>query len=142
MLSKLFLAWTLLSVCVVIHAAGLAAALRWLRAQRAGAQWLRSTGLFVKIAGWILFLHLSEIGIWAWFYLAQGAMPGMQAALYFSGVTYTTTGYGDLLLPTQWQLLGAVEALTGILMCGWSTAFFMAVVSRALDTRTTLAGTT
>ena len=54
----------------------------------------------------------------------------VQAALYFSAVTYTTTGYGDLVLPEEWRLLGGVEALTGILMCGWSTGFFFAVVSR------------
>ena len=45
-------------------------------------------------------------------------------------MTYTTTGYGDLVLPSEWRLVGGVEALTGILMCGWSAAFFFAVVSR------------
>ena len=54
----------------------------------------------------------------------------MEAALYFSAVTYTTTGYGDLVLPQAWRLVGAIEALTGILMCGLSTGFFFAVVSR------------
>src|SRR5438045_4126708 len=39
-------------------------------------------------------------------------------AVYFSAVTYTTTGYGDVVLPAEWRLDGAVEALTGILMCG------------------------
>jgi hypothetical protein len=57
-------------------------------------------------------------------------MPDLQSALYFSAVTYTTTGYGDLVLSKEWRLVGAVEALTGILMCGWSTGFFFAVVSR------------
>jgi hypothetical protein len=57
-------------------------------------------------------------------------MPDMQASLYFSAVTYTTTGYGDLVLPKEWRLVGAIEALCGILMCGWSTGFFFAVVSR------------
>jgi voltage-gated potassium channel Kch len=109
---------------------------RWLRRHTQSGQRLWSwTRLFVQLAGAIVFLHLIEVSVWAWFYVAQGAMPGVQAALYFSGVTYTTTGYGDLVLPTEWRLLGAVEALTGILMCGWSTAFFVAVVSRALDTR-------
>jgi hypothetical protein len=45
-------------------------------------------------------------------------------------VTYTTTGYGDLVLPPEWRLFGAIEALTGILMCGWSTGFFFAIVSQ------------
>jgi hypothetical protein len=46
------------------------------------------------------------------------AMPDLQSGLYFSAVTYTTTGCGDLVLPDLWRLVGAVEALTGILMCG------------------------
>ena len=48
--------------------------------------------------------------------LAFRRMPGLQSALYFSAVTYTTTGYGDLVLPPEWRLLGGIEALTGILM--------------------------
>ena len=55
-------------------------------------------------------------------------MPDLQSAFYFSAVTYTTTGYGDLVLPTEFRLAGGVEALTGILMCGWSTGFFFAIV--------------
>jgi hypothetical protein len=74
--------------------------------------------------------HLVEIAIWACFYQWKGAMPDLSSALYFSAVTYTTTGYGDLVLPQDWRLVGGVEALTGILMCGWSTGFFFAMVSR------------
>ena len=62
-------------------------------------------------------------------------MPALQSALYFSAVTYTTTGYGDLLLPKEWRLIGGVEALTGILMCGWSTAFFFIVASKLYGVR-------
>lgn len=62
-------------------------------------------------------------------------MPDLHSALYFSAVTYTTTGYGDLVLPTEWRLVGGGEALTGILMCGWSAAVFFAVVSRMNGTR-------
>jgi hypothetical protein len=50
--------------------------------------------------------------------------------LYFSGVTYTSLGYGDLMLPKPWRLLGPLETLTGILMCGLSTGLFFAVVTR------------
>ena len=57
-------------------------------------------------------------------------MPDLESAFYFSIVTYTTTGYGDLVLPEEWRLVGGVESLTGILMCGWSTGFFFTVVSR------------
>jgi hypothetical protein len=57
-------------------------------------------------------------------------MADLSSALYFSAVTYTTTGYGDLVLPPHYRLDGGIEALTGILMCGWSTGFFFAVVNR------------
>jgi hypothetical protein len=60
-------------------------------------------------------------------------MPDLQTSLYFSAVTYTTTGYGDLLLPSEYKLAGGVEALTGILMCGWSTGFFFAIFSRMFN---------
>ena len=62
-------------------------------------------------------------------------MPDFTTAAYFSAVTYTTTGYGDLVLPEEWRLVGGVEALTGILMCGWSAAFFFAVVSQTNEAR-------
>jgi hypothetical protein len=63
-------------------------------------------------------------------YVWSAAMPDPQSAFYFSAVTDTTTGYGDLVLPSEWRIVGGVEALTGILMCGWSTAFFFAVLAR------------
>jgi len=40
-------------------------------------------------------------------------------------------------LPHEWRLLSGVEALTGILMCGWSTGFFFAVVTRMFDSQST-----
>ena len=45
-------------------------------------------------------------------------------------MTYTTTGYGDLVLPEGWCLVGGIEALTGILMFGWSTGFFFTIVNQ------------
>jgi hypothetical protein len=84
----------------------------------------------IRVAGWMVLLHLGEISVWALYYFAKGAIGDLQAAFYFSAVTYTTTGYGDLVLPEAWRLVGGVEALTGILMCGWSTGFLFAVVSR------------
>ena len=89
--------------------------------------------LFTRLAAWIVLLHLLEITVWATYYVFKGAMPDLPTSLYFSAVTYTTTGYGDLVLPPEWRLVGAVEALTGILMCGWSTGFFFAAVSRMFN---------
>jgi hypothetical protein len=131
MVWKLLIGWSLLAGCVVIHAAGVITALKWLRRSRATMErFWRSMRLFIRLAGWIVLLHLLEIGVWAAFYVWRDAMPDVQTALYFSAVTYTTTGYGDLVLPAEWRIIGAVEALTGILMCGWSTGFFFAIVGR------------
>lgn len=130
MLSKLLLAWCLMALCVAIHAGGFTSALRWLRGQPdLTPQFWRSTWLFVRIAGWMIVLHLIEVIAWAAVYCWNGAIPDLQSAFYFSAVTYTTTGYGDLVLPQEWRIVGGVEALTGILMCGWSTGFFLAAVN-------------
>ena len=131
MFTKLLAAWGLMAVCVVIHAMGVTSVVRWWRhpVDPLHRFWL-TTLLFIRLAGWIVLLHLIEITTWAVFYVWRNAMPDLTSALYFSAVTYTTTGYGDLVLPREFRLVGAIEALTGILMCGWSTAFFFAVVNR------------
>jgi hypothetical protein len=137
MMKQLFVAFGLMGVCVVIHASGLAAVVRRLRLRPAASlQFWGLCWLFIRLAGWIVLLHLGQIVVWGMIYGWRGAMGDMTSALYFSAVTYTTTGYGDLLLPEDWRLVGAVEALTGILMCGWSTGFFFAVVNRVLETKT------
>ncbi len=136
MLSIIVLAWGLMSLCVVIHVTGVTSSLRWLQSQpTASKQFWVWNWLFIRLAGWIILLHLIAITVWALFYAWQGAMPDLQTALYFSAVTYTTTGYGDLVLAPEWRLVGGVEALTGILMCGWSTGFFFAVASRMFEIR-------
>jgi hypothetical protein len=135
MLSMLLTAWCLMAACVAIHAIGVTSAVRWLRRRPISPpRFWPWTWLFILLAGWIILLHLLEITVWGAFYVWQGAMPDLPTGLYFSAVTYTTTGYGDLVLPREWRLVGGVEALTGILMCGWSTGFFFVVVSRMFET--------
>jgi hypothetical protein len=132
MISKLLVAWCLMALCVAIHAGGVASAMRWTRLRADASQSLLSgTWLFIRLAGWMILFHLFQISAWAFLYFWKGAMPDLPSAFYFSAVTYTTTGYGDLVLPQEWRLAGGVEALTGILMCGLSTGFFFAVVSRS-----------
>ena len=130
MFTKLLIAWGLMAICVVVHAMGVTGALRRIRLRPiTSARFWVWTWLFIRLAAWIILLHLVEICVWGFFYLWRGAMPDLATGLYFSAVTYTTTGYGDLVLPSEWRLVGGVEALTGILMCGWSTGFFFAIVS-------------
>jgi Ion channel len=129
MLSKLLIAFSLMALCVTIHAMGLTGAFRWMhsRLARGTAGFWSATSMLVRIAVWTVLLHLIEILVWAFLYTLRGAMPDFTTSAYFSAVTYTTTGYGDLVLPKEWRLVGGVEALTGILMCGLSTGLFFAV---------------
>ena len=131
MVLNLLIAWSLMALCVVVHAIGVSGAIGWLqRREGPGLRLGHWIWIFIQMAGWIILLHVIEVIVWALAYALTGAIPGMPSALYFSAVTYTTTGYGDIVLPEDWRLVGAIEALTGILMCGWSTGFFVAVVSR------------
>jgi hypothetical protein len=90
--------------------------------------------LLVRVSWIIVALHILEVLIWAGFYAGVDCMPDMDTAFYFSAVTYTTVGYGDLLLPVEWRGLAGAEALTGILMTGLSTGFFFTVLSRMIPT--------
>ena len=131
MLTKLFIAFCLMALCVAIHAMGLISIFRWMRVKlaRGKRDFWHSTWRLVRVASWVVLLHLLQILVWALMYAWRGAMPDFTTAAYFSAVTYTTTGYGDLVLPEEWRLVGGVEALTGILMCGLSTGMFFAVFS-------------
>jgi hypothetical protein len=132
LVTKLLIGGFLMALCVVVHALGLTAALSWTKRNRTAETWQfwPSVRLLICLACWIIFLHLINILLWAFLYKWKHALPELSSATYFSAVTYTTTGYGDIVLTKAWRLVGAIEALTGLLMCGWSTGFFFAVVSR------------
>ena len=74
-----------------------------------------------------------EILLWAWVYRHVGAIQGLEASLYFSGITFTTVGYGDITLAKCWQLLSVGEAVNGVLMAGWSTALLIFLVQKMMS---------
>jgi hypothetical protein len=124
----------LMIVTTIVHAAGMGIGLQMLRVTHA-ERWAsksRATRL-ATISCLVLIMFLAsmvEAGIWAGTYMAVGAISGLEPALYFSTVTYTTLGYGDLVLHDQWRLLGSIEAANGIIMFGWTTALIFAAVQR------------
>jgi len=122
----------LVVVTVAIHAVGFDVLLRAmirLHVLTLSGFW-HVTRSLIGMTCWLILVHLIEISVWGLFYFWQGCLPDAETAFYFSGVTYTTLGYGDLVLQKPWRLLAPVEALTGILMCGLSTGLFFAVVTR------------
>jgi hypothetical protein len=123
----------------VIHALGLLGLLYWQTRQwpkiEADFGPRRNLPVFLLLFGVILTLHLAEICLWAGFYVWRGCLPDLESSLYFSAASYSTAGYGDILLPRAWRLVGAMESVTGVLLLGWSAAFFFTVVHRLFETR-------
>ena len=133
-LSLILAACGLVALTVATHTIGLVALLKRfakVRSSPPNGFW-PVTLMLIRIVWVLIIVHAIEITIWALFYLGDGCFPDGPAAFYFSGVTYTTLGYGDLLLPIRWRLLAPIEALTGILMSGLSTGIFFVVVSTIL----------
>jgi hypothetical protein len=144
MLSVILIAFVLVAVTVAVHAAGLAVLLRALTTRWQSLPPTRFwpiTQLLIHMTWWLILIHLSEIAVWGLFYLWWECLPDAEAAFYFAGVTYTSIGYGDLVLAKPWRLLGPIEGLTGILMCGLSAGFFFAVLSRIYASRLEAKGT-
>jgi hypothetical protein len=128
----MLIAGGLVAATVIIHAVGLVMFLIPLLQPKVGQahRFWSVTWLVIQTAWGLILLHLVEIAVWALFYWWQHCLPDLESAFYFAGVTYTTVGYGDLVLPKEWRLFGPIEGLTGILMCGLSTGFFFAMVTR------------
>ena len=73
-------------------------------------------------------LHTIEAALWAAAYRFLGALPDTKAAMLYSLSAVTTYGHASALLPEHWRLLGALEALNGILLFGLTTAFLFALI--------------
>lgn len=133
MLTEIAIAAAIVSVCLMIHLTGILLMAEWL------FQWREALDrsptrkafalLIVTLFGGILLLHLIQTGLWAVFYYTQNLFDDFETSLYFSMVSFTTLGYGDVLLPKRWRLLGVVEGFSGVLLCGISTAFIFAVIN-------------
>lgn len=81
---------------------------------------------------WLFLATVIEIWLWAGLFVGLGAIETLEEALYFSTVTFSTLGYGDIVLDSTWRLLASFEAVNGLFLFGWSTALVFAVV-RGLD---------
>jgi voltage-gated potassium channel len=129
MLMLVITAFVLIAITIIIHGVGTTSWIRYLLA-RPGIQSLR---VVISTAIVLITLHLVEILVWALAYmlmLPTDELQSLEASLYFSAVTFTTLGYGDITLSSDWRLLSGLEAIDGILLIGWSTAFLFAVLQR------------
>ncbi len=96
------------------------------------SQSMRMALVLSVAVGVILAGHSLQIWIWAVTFVAFGALSDIAAAVYFGLVTYTTLGYGDITFEEPIRLYASMAAVTGLLNFGLSTAFLIAVFSKAL----------
>jgi hypothetical protein len=126
---NIIIAVCMMFVTTAIHAGGMVLAMQMFERQK-GCGTERFKRIFHISAVVILMFLVSvlEVVAWAVVYLALNAIQGFERALYFSMVTFTTLGYGDVVLSDRWRLLGSFEAANGIIMFGWTTAIVIATV--------------
>ena len=135
MLIQLTFATVMVVVTVLIHGAGITALALGLRveleADEENHHFSLKRAVVILIVVLALFtLHGIEIWLYAALFLLIGAIPVLEAAVYFSTITYASIGFGDAEMARSWRLVGAIEGINGVLLLGWSTAFFVTVVAR------------
>lgn len=139
MLIQLAIGLILTVPCMTIHVVGILVMFNWLGRKLPSLlerlvlikNMLALCQVFLVMLG----LHIVEIFIWAAYYSWQDCFEDFQMSLYYSFSAYTTVGYGDALLPPTSRLVGSIETCVGVLLFGYSTAFFWNVVNRFLSER-------
>ena len=132
MLFNIFIAAALIVATTSIHAGGMVLAMRLMRSHDGHLKRLRQMHIY-RVSGIVLLMFnasLLEVLLWAATYRVLNALQGFEEAFYFSMVTFTTLGYGEIVLDDQWRLLSSFEAANGIIMFGWTTAIILAAVQR------------
>jgi len=123
-----------LTLC--LQCAGVAALISWLRTVALGdIQELRmsySAALVMRATIAIIILQGIIILLWACCYRWL-CLPSWNSAFYFSATSYSTVGYGDVVVPLKWRLLGPLESMMGVLMCGIAVSLLFALITRLVD---------
>jgi voltage-gated potassium channel len=133
LLREIGVAARMVIVTLWLQSAGLAVLIHWVRralasdAHRPGP--FRSAVLVVRLTAAVIVLHGVLILLWASCY-RRLCFPSWESALYFSARSYATVGYGDIVLPSNWHMLGPLESIIGVLMCGISVSVVIATITR------------
>lgn len=119
----------MLAATTFVHALFVSAAgvfLRMSTGRVAGAmRFLRDAIVLVLLSLWLLIAHGIEIAMWAELYLRLELIGDSEVAFYYAAVSYTTLGYGDVVLEPKWGILGAMAAANGLLLFGMSAALLV-----------------
>ncbi|MGD8617645.1 MAG: potassium channel family protein [Gammaproteobacteria bacterium] len=133
MLVNMTIAALLMVITTAIHASGMLLVVRMVLSKEEKSASRKRLMHLYSVAGVVLLMFLIsviEVLAWSLTYLWLGALDSLEKATYFSMVTFTTLGYGEIVLDGQWRLLASFEAANGIIMFGWTTAIVLAAVQR------------
>ncbi len=137
MLTELLIATAMVLATVFTHAVGLLLLGRLTRYERLEERKLAirplslaAVGLTMSVVLGLFVLHAIEIWLYAALYLELDAIKTLREAVYFSTQTYAAIGFGNEALDPQWRLLAAIEGVNGVILLGWSTAFFVTGMRR------------
>jgi voltage-gated potassium channel len=134
MIRLLLVSLGLTALTVLIHGMGTFQSVLWIARLREKKlhphKPLGTELLIIRLVCVLLLLHITEICVWAGYYRIGNLLPDFETAAYFSLTSYTTVGYGDVVLTEGWRLLGPIEAVVGVLMMGWSTGIMVAIITR------------
>jgi voltage-gated potassium channel len=135
-LEEIFWGGTLVAITMAMHGSGMLLILRLTGAlkQRFEPHPSFKSGLATLIvASWLIMLvHLTEVVVWAGFFLWKGAFPSHSLAYYFSLNEYTTVG-SNFNLPLRWRLLEGMIATAGLLTFAWSTGILLTLAQEFQD---------
>lgn len=134
MLAQLLIGSGIVCVSMVVHALFLTIAIATLRRfgvrVTARPSFAKTLGALIVTTLWLLAAHTVSVWLWAVAFLQLGIFAALEPALYFSLVAFTTLGFGDIILPTDWRLLSGISAANGLLLFGFSSAFLFEVMAR------------
>jgi voltage-gated potassium channel len=125
----------LVMLTISLQCGGIAMLITWARGAVTGDIHklgpFRSGVLVVRVTTAVISLHGFQVLLWACCYRCF-CFPSWEAALYFSASSYATVGYGDIVLPAKWRMLGPLESMIGVLMCGVSVSLLFAIATRLI----------
>ena len=129
---------TLVAITMAIHGFGMLLTLftsHVLKEGTGGAQSFFSGVGVLILASWIIVLiHLTELLIWAAFFLLQDAMPNASTSYYFALMQYTTVG-SNFNLPPRWRPLDGMLPIAGLMTFAWSTGVLLTLAQEFQSTQ-------
>ena len=137
MLDEIAVGLSVMALTTIIHAAFMVSGMK-------AAEWrlshfgparreLVKAVLVSALTGWMFIAIVIEAWVWALLYLYDPqitTLPDLETAFYFSMVTFTTLGYGDVVLTGNWRTLASIQAANGVIIFGWTTALIFVFIQR------------